>query len=100
MNNLIKNFLINWNNFPIDYWWRHKYNIPFGSSRHREMCWIDMAIEYLEEKEITRAMTRDEEEDEYENTKLNDGREIVKLNSKEIDEEYEKLDLSEFDKKD
>lgn len=59
-----------------------------------------MAIEYLEEKEITRAMTRDEEEDEYENTKLNDGREIVKLNSKEIDEEYEKLDLSEFDKKD
>ena len=52
LNKDINNFVFNWNLFPLDYWWRKKYNIPFGSKKHREMSFIDMAIEWKEEKII------------------------------------------------
>lgn len=51
----IRNFIINWNNkFPIDYWWRKKYNIPFGSIDHKNMSMIDMKIDHEESKMIAR----------------------------------------------
>lgn len=47
----IKRFVIWWNNnFPLDYWWRTKHNIPFNSSNHREVDFIDQKFEYEEEK--------------------------------------------------
>lgn len=87
------NFLTEWHNsFILDYWWRKKHNIPFGSSAHREMNFIDMLIEYQEEIEIKRmriqAMRKEEEElmgDEAEN--------VVHMTQQEIDDEYDKLDL-------
>lgn len=99
MNKAIRNFLINWNKFPIDYWWRHKHNVAFGSIQHREMNWIDMAIEYREEIEVTREIeARDRAEDEWmdESIGLGKNKEVVKLTKQEIDNDYENLDLSKF----
>lgn len=83
----IENFVFDWNSFPLDYWWRKKYNVPFGSKKHREMSFIDMAIEWEEEK-IMQNIFNPQEEDNYVET--------VKMTAEEIDEDYENLDLSQF----
>ena len=50
-NGEIKEFVYWWNSqFPFDYIWRNKYNIPFNSSQHREMSFIDIKIEIEESK--------------------------------------------------
>lgn len=47
----IEKFIYNWNvRFPLDRWWRQKYNVPFGSPKHRESCFIDQLIEFKEDK--------------------------------------------------
>ena len=94
----VEDFVFDWNSFPIDYWWRKKYNVPFGSKKHREISFIDMAIEWKEEH-IMRSIfeKKDKEEDEEENKMLlGTGKEVVNLTDKEIDEDYENLDLSQF----
>ena len=87
LNKDINNFVFSWDLFPLDYWWRKKYNIPFGSKKHREMSFIDMAIEWKEEKIIENVMSP-KQKDDYIGT--------VKVTAKEIDEDYENLDLSQF----
>lgn len=74
-------FLSFWNSLYLDFWWRKKYNIPFGSSQHREMNPIDMLIEYLEEEQIKLAfeekrdhtpdfVDQEEIDADYENLKI------------------------------
>lgn len=98
----VDNFLSSWHQFPIDYWWRKRYHVPFGSSQHREMNFIDMYIEFQEEVAINRAINHtDYDEDEAENEALglvSTNKKVVKVTEKEIDEDFEKLDLSQFDK--
>lgn len=92
----IKRFIFNWHEFPFDYWWRKRYNIPFGSPTHREMNFIDMYIEYQEELLLNDII---EQEDIEEDIDLGiNGKEIVKLSKQEIDDDYDNLDLSNFDK--
>lgn len=91
LNEEVDYFVLKWDEFAIDYWWRKRYNIPFGSSQHREMNFIDMAVEYREQINFMRATNeRDEpirsEEDER----------VVRMTEEEIDEDYENLDLSKF----
>lgn len=98
----VNNFLFNWYQFPIDYWWRKRYNVPFGSPQHREMNFIDMFIEYQEEIEIRKSIDRgDEWEDEVENEALglNTEKEVVKVSQEEIDKDFDNLNLEQFDKK-
>lgn len=99
----IDKFIFKWHDFPFDYWWRKKYKIPFGSQAHREMNFIDMYIEYREEFLLNKAI---EERDkavsdrEDEELGLKDGSEkrVVKMTKQEIDDDFENLDLSQFDK--
>ena len=50
-NDGVKEFILEWNvKFPIDKWWRKKYNIPFGSRQHLEMSIFDMKLEWEEDK--------------------------------------------------
>lgn len=97
----INNFLFQWHDFPIDYWWRKKYKIPFGSKLHREMNFIDMLIEYQENLLIIKSAEGGGHDDEMENEELglNDdtGKQTVSLTGKEIDEDYNSLDLEQFD---
>lgn len=47
----VRSFVISWSSrFPVDRWWRKKYNIAFNSPSHRESNFIDQLIEYHEEK--------------------------------------------------
>jgi hypothetical protein len=47
----IRNYIIEFNiRFPVDRWWRKKYNQSFNSFGHRESNFIDQLIEYEEEK--------------------------------------------------
>jgi hypothetical protein len=100
----IERFVFEWHDFPIDYWWRHKYNVPFGSKRHREMNFVDMLIEYQEDIVIQRMKRQiEKEEDLNENNDIgidkNSEKEVVKVSKKQIDNDFDELDLSQFDKK-
>lgn len=83
-----------WHQFPFEWWWRKKYNIPFGSAQHRAMCLIDIYWEYLEELRVTKLSTQQNEEMEF-----GYGDDVVKMSQTDIDNDYEDLDLSQFDKK-
>lgn len=42
-------FIAEWNyKFPLDRWWRQKYQVPLFSPRHLETSQIDILFEYLE----------------------------------------------------
>lgn len=46
----IRDFMIWWNNnFPIDYWYRKKYNIAFNSKKHRQVSLFDILCEWEEQ---------------------------------------------------
>lgn len=101
----VNNFIFLWHQFPIDYWWRKKYRVAFGSAQHREMNPIDMLIEYREDLMMNKALydeTSSREEEENEALGLNEDkskRKEVKVTKEEIDEDYENLDLSQYDGK-
>ena len=45
----IRQFAIDWNNkFPLDFWYRRRYNIRFNSKKHRSVNLIDVLIEFEE----------------------------------------------------
>ena len=102
LKNSVSHFLIDWHSFPIDYWWRKRYGVAFGSRAHREMNFIDMLIEWQEELELNQFNISNPNDgwtdEDYENLGLN-GEKGEPLSQKEIDEDYENLDLTEFDKK-
>ena len=51
INEDVKNYIISWNyKFPIDRWWRKKYNKSFNSFDHRESSFLDQLIEFEEDK--------------------------------------------------
>jgi hypothetical protein len=98
----VKHFIFNWHEFPLDYWWRKRYNIPFGSRQHREMNFIDVYVEYQEGlllREYNDNYEAEQSEMEDEMLGLKSDKEIVKLTADEIDEDYDNLDLTLFDKK-
>lgn len=81
----LKNKIVRWNNnFPLDYWWRNKYKIPYGSEAHKEMSFIDMYFEYLEDKMLKELSEKKNEQN------------ISKVSQKEIDQDFDNLDLSKY----
>lgn len=90
----VDDFLFDWHQFPIDYWWRKRYHVSFGSPEHRAMNFIDMLIEFEEEVEINKAVYS-VTDDDFGIGSL----ETVKMTDEEIDNDFADLDLSQFDKK-
>jgi len=83
----IKNEIVRWNNqFPIDYWWRKKYNVSYGSKAHREMNFIDMLIDYEEDK-MMRNLGSEKEEEEVKG---------YTVPQKELDADFDDLDISKY----
>lgn len=106
LKNRISAFIIEWTKFPIDIWWRKKYNVPFGSKSHREMNFIDMAIDYQETLYWNKAVNEIpiskelQDEEDFIDSQLNANNErVVKMSQEEIDEEYENIDLEKFNEK-
>lgn len=90
----IQDFIINWNsNFPLDRWWREKYNIPFNSEKHRQMSLIDMRIQFEEDKIFVYA-----KEARKRGKSLSSFLEELKKQMLEADfSEFEKMDLKDID---
>jgi len=98
----LRNFVFDWHRFAIDYWWREKYKVPFGSRLHREQNFIDMLIEY-EESVIIKENTDkyndvEDEEDENDITTPEKGK-VVSMSQSDIDKEYDEIDLTSFNEK-
>lgn len=88
-------FIVNWNKqWPIDYWWRKKYNVPFGSETHRKANFIQMYYEYYEEK-ILRKWYSNEKDEENEST-LYETKQGKKMSAQEIDRDFDNIDLSRY----
>lgn len=100
----IKRFIFDWNNEnPIDFWWRTRYNVPFGSPLHLDMDMIDMRVSY-EEIEMYKRVEKELERrrDEAENNLLGIGddkspvKKVISMSTEEIRDEFDNLDLSKF----
>ncbi len=60
-----KEFILEWNTlFPLDHWYRKKYNISFNSPQHRAISYIDMYYEWLEEKMFDKYLEQSGKENE------------------------------------
>ena len=62
--------IIDWNNrFPLDRWWRQKYNISYLSEEHRKSTFFSQLFEYMEDKlyeeHYERLDAKDEDPDPY-----------------------------------
>ena len=55
----LKDFIFKWTiDFPIDRWWRKKHGVIFNSSIHREVSFIDMFVEFLEDELYKESMEK------------------------------------------
>lgn len=88
----VRNFLIDWHQFPIDFWWRKNYNVPFGSKAHREMNLIDMSIDYIERLDMIKYQNAENDDDMFEEK---DER-VVSMTQQEIDEDFDNIDLEKL----
>ena len=96
-----KDFLLKWNQeFPLEYWWRKKYNVSFNSSKHREVSYIDIYYEWLEEKLYQKSLDDISKENErlkeYQTTGkwLSDF--VDEEQERKLDEMFENMDISAF----
>ena len=87
-----------WNStFPFDYIFRQKYNIPFGSKTHLEMSFFDMKFDIAEEKFMDYIRSRNKFAKEYKGQLLKDKTVNVEVRKELEKQEFEDLDLSQFD---
>lgn len=89
----IKHFVSNWNQMcPIDRWWREKHNISFNSPIHRATSFIDMYIEFWEQKLYNKKAEKKVKEEPYIRGEGN----FLKrreLTEEEIDDIYNSIDI-------
>lgn len=85
--NELRKFIVHWNNnFPIDFLWRKKYGVAFGSPEHRQMSFLDMLFDFEEEKMMKEMVNK--------HSKLN----VFESNPKFglSDEEFDDIDINQF----
>jgi len=58
----VKSFIINWNyRYPLDFWWRKKYSIPFGSKEHLDAKQFDIIVEFFENKMMNESSEKNDD---------------------------------------
>ena len=91
----IKLFIQIWDmEFPIDYWWRKKYNVPFGSPTHKAMTFIEMKIDHEEDKIAKRAYWKSKYKDENDPLFMDqeEGKEVFE----DADELFDSIDIGKM----
>ena len=97
----IRKFVLEWNTkFPLDLWWRIKYKVPYGSIEHRETSFIDMRIEYEEDRIMRDSKKPPKEVFTTDDKELNsiigeEGNEVVPMSDAEIQHEFDNMKLPE-----
>lgn len=92
--------------FPLDLWWRHKYNIPFGSEAHKRINYAEICFDYIEHSLLKEASeeTEDFEDDDFiyndsDNNQVivpKNKKVVVKASKKEIATDFADLNLDDF----
>lgn len=96
----IQEYVVWWNNtFPLDYWWRKKHRVSFGSKEHNDHCLLDMRFEYEEEVFYRKIASSTSIEDTY---KPGTGdwinkRETKALSEKEVDDLFDSIDIDSIE---
>jgi hypothetical protein len=81
----IRRFVIIWNNkYPLDLWWRKKYNIPFNSEQHRRISLIDIAFQRVEDLWVSDLISKDNND--------------IPQSEQMTDEDFDKVDIDSFNK--
>jgi hypothetical protein len=98
---VIRQRVVQWNkNFPLDYWWRKQYSIPFGSKEHFDTDLFKMRFEYEEWKLMKIAKLAKLKKKSIEEIILMIEERLMQNIAEEVsDDEFEELDLSEFNDK-
>jgi hypothetical protein len=95
----IDSFIYKWNvNYPIDRWWRERHKIAFNSPEHRVVSFLDIYIEWQEEQLYNKAIEERLKKDAYKQGDWLEERKEIIDEATEI-EDFEKMDLSQFDDK-
>ncbi|MEO6682379.1 MAG: hypothetical protein ABIN48_06095 [Ginsengibacter sp.] len=74
----LRKYIIEWNSkYPIDFIWRKKYGVAFGSPEHRHMSFLDMLFDIEEEifmrnMDSKRIMENLQNNPEYEDDSISD----------------------------
>ncbi len=91
----LRDDIIDWDNkHPIDFLWRRKYNVLFGSEEHLRMDFVTMLYQLIENYEVQKAQQTDVDKDEF---FMEEG--YVKMSQDEVDDEFDKIDLDEENEK-
>ena len=95
----IESFIYKWNaTYPIDRWWREKHKVAFNSPEHRVVSFLDIYIEWQEDKLIREAQELNLKNAEYKSGDwLVERKEVLSIED-EI-KEFEKMDLTKYDDK-
>lgn len=106
----IQKFIELWNlKYPYDRWWRKKYGVAFGSKQHREASFIEMVIEFKEDRFFQKLANKDAEYSDIEGEVdriVGEGvggdkstNKVVRMDKKQVDQEFDNLDLDEYNQK-
>ena len=99
LKNDIEFFIYKWNaTYPIDRWWREKHKVAFNSPEHRVVSFLDIYIEWKEDK-----LVKEAQEISIKNSEYKSGDWLVEhkeeLNIEDEIKAFENMDLSRFDDK-
>ena len=106
----VQKFIELWNlKYPYDRWWRKKYNVPFGSKQHREASFIEMVIEFKEDRFFQNLANKDADNSEIDSEvdriiESEGGGDKstpkpLKMDKKQVDKEFDDIDLDEYNNK-
>jgi len=100
----IQKFVLWWNStYPIDYWWRQKYSIPFGSEKHQAQSILDMRIEFEEDLLVAEQRLEKLKKEKYlpgRGDWLNKKEETTTLTQERAESIFDELDISKLQKQD
>mgnify|MGYP000442049556 CR=1 FL=1 len=99
----VKSYISNWNSlYPIDFWWRKKYDIPFGSEQHLQATFIQMFFDYEEEKLMNSILAKKSEDTDEEGFNFEKAQEKSgvgkNMSQEQIDDDFDNLDVSSYNK--
>lgn len=98
-----REFILKWNDdFPLDHWWRKKYNVSFNSEKHRSTSHLDMYFDWLEDKMFEQYFEEHKElaekQKEFEKTGkwLGKIEKVVAEQKEKLEQAFDNIDISAF----
>ena len=94
--------IIEWNNqYPLDYYWRKKNDIKFGSKEHKETSFLEMRIDLNEDMIYKNERTKYLLREKYKSRLLIPrAARVAPISQEEIEDLFDNIDLDQFNTQD